>query len=56
VPRNPSEIMRLYDELEYWQSKVANLSSPKSSREEALAQVRNIERILGIERKPYNQG
>ncbi len=52
--RNPSELARLDDEREYWTEKVRNLGLSKSSREAALAELRKIERQLGIRGKNYN--
>ncbi len=54
APRNPSELARLEDELCYWKTKVGNLCLSKSSREAALAEVRKIERQLGLESEDYN--
>jgi hypothetical protein len=54
MPRNPSEVARLYDELEYWTEIAKSSNYSKSQREEALTNVRGIERQLGIDSKPYN--
>jgi hypothetical protein len=53
-PRNPSELARLEDELEYYREKVLNHTLGKSSKELALKEVRRIENLLGFESKPYN--
>lgn len=53
---NPSELARLYDELEFYKATVKNLSLPKSTRELALTAVRDIERKLGLESRDYNGG
>ena len=46
--RNPSELARLEDELEFWREKAQNLGLSRSSRQAALNQVRSLERQLGI--------
>lgn len=56
MPRNPSEIARLEDEYQYWYARVHNLELLKPQREKALVELRKLERILGIESRPYNGG
>lgn len=46
--RNPSELARLEDELDYWREKSLNLALSKKARELALAELRKIERILSL--------
>lgn len=53
-PRNPSELARLEDEYQYWMAKVLNHSLSKSSKAEALVEVRKLEKLLGIEGNNYN--
>lgn len=48
APKNPSELARLEDELEYWREKSLNLALSKRSRELARAELRKIERILSL--------
>ena len=52
--RNPSEMARLYEELEYHKSFLLSLKTAKSDKEYHLAQIRKIEANLGIEGSPYN--
>ena len=54
MPRNPSELARLEDELEYWREKVKDLNYSKRTRESFLCNVRHLEKQLGIESQPYN--
>ncbi len=56
MPRNPSELARLDDELQYWKGILSSVRSLKSDKENALRHVRKIERELGLESKPYNGG
>jgi hypothetical protein len=55
MPRNPSELARLEEELDALR-KDMNPLWPKAQREGWLREIRVLERILGIESKPYNGG
>lgn len=56
MPRNPSELARLEDEIEYYRSKVFDYNLSKTSREAALAEVRKRERLLGRKDENYISG
>lgn len=53
-PRNPSELARLEEELEYHLSIVRDTNSSKKIKEHHLKLVREVENILGITGKTYN--
>jgi hypothetical protein len=53
-PRSPSEIQRLYEEMNELKSIVTKAWN-KAEKEAALQEIRNIESLLGIESKPYNR-
>lgn len=52
-PRNPSEYARLEVELAELKTELQGYY-PKAHKASLIRQVREIERILGIESKPYN--
>lgn len=51
--RNPGEIARYEDELEYLKAELRGYKV-KSVKEKILGEIRYIESILGIDSKPYN--
>jgi hypothetical protein len=54
MPRNPSELARLEEELAFCEAAAYNLALSKSSREQYLRDVRRLQAVLGIEGKGYN--
>lgn len=54
MPRNPSEIARLEEELKFAKAEAYDLRFPKEYRESCLRDVRKIEAALGIEGEKYN--
>ena len=54
APRNPSELARLEDELQFFKDAAKNPNRTKAAKEAALREVRRIEGILGFESVPYN--
>lgn len=54
TPKNPSEIQRLYEELEELQSSIKG-PWPRVHKESILKQIRTIEDILELPHKPYNE-
>lgn len=54
--RNPSELQRLQEELEYAKSIVKNPTNGKSTKEKWLREVRVLERTLGLQGENYNGG
>lgn len=55
MPRNPSELERLEQELAFYKKELS-LYEAKATKEMLLANIRKIERQLGLESKPYNGG
>lgn len=54
MPNNPSELQRLIEELDDIKRLMATSYMGKSDKERCLRQMRNLERQLGLESKPYN--
>lgn len=54
MPRNPSELARLEDEYQYWAAKVLSQTTSKSVKEEALIEMRKLEKQLGYQSIDYN--
>ena len=55
MPRNPSELARLEEELKFAKAEANDLRFPKEYREACLRDVRKLEATLGIEGKGYNR-
>lgn len=54
MPRNPSEFVRLQEELEYWKQQLRNGVYKKVTREYILKNIRDVAKPLGIEVPDYN--
>jgi hypothetical protein len=54
MPKNPSELARIEDELRYWKNNLKHHVGSKSTKEYILRQIRQCEAQLGIEGKDYN--
>lgn len=54
MPKNPSELQRLYEEMEVIRQQAFDLRLRKPVREALLVELRKIEALLGIESSPYN--
>lgn len=50
APRNPSELARLEDDLQYYTEKSKNLKLSKTTRAVCIKKIREIESTLGIDR------
>lgn len=55
MPKNPSELARLEEELKFAKAEAYDLRFPKGYREACLRDVRQLEKALGIEGKSYNK-
>jgi hypothetical protein len=54
MPRNPSELARVQDELEYWKNNLKHHVGSKKTKEYILRQIRQCEVQLGLPSKNYN--
>jgi hypothetical protein len=52
--RNPSELARLEDELEFTKTVLWSKANSKTAKEAVLRKQHDLERMLGIDSKPYN--